>query len=200
MKNYYVISYLPDGKDCPYFVEKDWVPQLPYFDIYRNPPDRELFSDKYVLQAKTTRLNGDFLIEDDIASERAIQLISDFNTPYFSIPIEVNLQRGKVPKKKYELFYLTQYISILDIDGSIFATAASPGSPPESDNSGRMYFDRIDKFHVRKDIESDLFFCIDISKAVCSGEFKSEYEARSLTGLKFTPIDESFVYDPWSGF
>lgn len=59
-------------------------------------------------------------------------------------------------------------------------------------------YSKIEKFVAKDAVTPHLFQCIEIFSLVCTGEFFKLANERGLRGIKFTPIDETFVYDPWA--
>lgn len=59
-------------------------------------------------------------------------------------------------------------------------------------------YEKITKFVAKDIVTPQLFSCIEIMQLVCTETFKREAESLGLKGIKFTPIDERYVYDPWA--
>lgn len=202
--DFYIIKYYPNGDGIPYFMDKEWVPELPEYDIHKKPPSPNAFVDKYYVKAKSYKLNGDYLLEDNLISFDFYKLCEKFNVKCICIPVDIYLMRGKSPEKKYFLFFILSYLSILDKDKSIFSISKSiydgGSDTPENKGLDKIYYERIDKFHIIDNIEKHLFFCLEIMKPVCSKMFKEEYERLNLNGVEFIPIDKNYTYDAWEGW
>jgi len=61
-------------------------------------------------------------------------------------------------------------------------------------------YEKITKFIAKDVVKPQLFSCVEIMRLVCMEKFKREAEGIGLKGIKFTPIDERYVYDPWAGW
>ncbi|ENY9403738.1 hypothetical protein ACF5F1_004693 [Salmonella enterica] len=201
---FYVIKYHPDGEGVPYFMDKEWTPDLPDYDIHIKPPSLNDFVDQYHLKAKSYKLNGDYLLEDDLISFGFYELCEKFSVKCICIPVDISLMRGKAPEKKYFIFFNLSYLSILDQSKSIFTISKDiydgKYHTPEDKGLDKVYYDKIHDFHVIEGIEEHLFFCSDIMRPVCSLSFKEEFERLSLTGIEFIPIDKNYRYDAWDGW
>jgi hypothetical protein len=198
------MEYTPDGLGSPYFMDKNWAPELPDYDIFVAPPTINDFESKYVLKVDSAHLDGDYLVSDNLASSLFLDLCKEFGVNLICRPLEVQLLNKKSPEKKYFLFFLADYMEILDKEKStyIVSTDIDSGLPdtPEDRGLDKTYYDKIDVFIVNDNVSSNLFFCQDISKPVCSGEFKNKFEALGLKSIEFHPLDESFRYDAWAGW
>ncbi|MBW7983483.1 imm11 family protein [Enterobacillus tribolii] len=203
-KNYYIIQYSPDDEGVPHFMDKTWTPALPGYDIYTAPPHQNDFAKKYALKAKSYQLNGDYLLNDNLVSHEFIELCNSLNVNFFYIPTDVQLLRSKVPSKEYYLFFLLDYLSILDQNKSIFTISKDINSgklnTPEDKGLNKTYYDAIDLFHIKDDVSKHLFFCQEISQPVCSQEFKVKFESLGLKGIEFILIDDNYKYDAWEGW
>lgn len=203
-KVYYIVEVLPDGKGVPHFMGKKWIPDLPDYDIYSLPPNVGDFKQEYILNAKAYQLDSDYAINDNLASFDFLELCRQFDVKCIEVPVVINLLRGKVPGKDYYLFFLLDYLSILDQESSIFTISEDIDTgklnTPEDRGLNKIYYDRIERFIVRGDLSEHLFLCNEISKPVCSVEFMKEFEARGFKGIKFTALDDSYNYDAWEGW
>ncbi|WP_165678468.1 imm11 family protein [Metapseudomonas otitidis] len=202
--NFFVIDYFPDGAGRPYSMDKVWSPELPGYDIYTAPPNLDDFSDRYSVRIKTFKLDGDYFPDDNLISGEMFNLVNDLSVRFISFPVAIDIHRGRVPSKAYYLFYLTNYLSLMDGAGSVYTISRDLDSgrlnTPEDRCLDKVYYEKIDFFKTRDDVSDNLFFCKEISKPVCSVFFKEEFEARGLSGVTFIPIDDSYRYDPWSNF
>lgn len=203
-KSFFVLKYSPDGKGIPSFIDKIWTPELPDYDFYNFAPCAKSFLAKYDVKIKATKLDGDYLPEDELVSDSIRILCEELDVKCICIPVDVRLQRNRTPEKKYNLFFLTSYISILDQEHSVFNISIDPETgklnTPEDRGLHKVFYDSIDLFKVRDDIDENLFFCNEIAAPVCSSAFKDEYENRGLTGITFIKIDDNYKYDAWEGW
>lgn len=200
-KTFFSLKYSPNGQGVPYFIDKDWTPELPDYDFYNFPPCVSDFLTKYDVKIKETKLDGDYLLEDELVSDDFRILCEELDVKCICIPVNVRLQRNKTPEKKYNLFFLTAYISILDQGNSVFNISIDPETGklnnPEERGLHKVFYDSIDLFKIREDINEHLFFCNEIAAPVCSSDFKEEYENRGLTGITFIEIDDDYKYSAW---
>ena len=102
---FYVMEYLPDDAGSPYFMDKEWSPELPYYDIFTAPPSATDFSPAYRLRASATQLASDFLVNDNLVSFDFLKLCEESLVRSIHIPVEVSLLKKKQPKKEYYLFF-----------------------------------------------------------------------------------------------
>ncbi len=201
---FYIVKYHPDGEGVPYFMDKEWMPELPDYDIHIKPPLLNNFVSKYSLKAKSHKLNGDYLLEDDLISSDFYELCKKLSIKCICIPVDIHLMRNKLPEKKYFLFFNLNYLSVLDQGKSTFTISRDiyDGKPntPEDKGVDKVYYDKIDNFHVIEGIEEHLFFCSDIMRPICSLFFKQEFVRLGLSGVEFIAIDENYRYDAWEGW
>lgn len=198
---FFIVQFIPGGAGVPPFFGKDWTPELPDYTFYDSPPREETFATSYRLKAKTISLNGDYFVEDHLASMAMCDLCERLNVKFFHIPVEIDLYRGKTPKKSYYLFFLKSYISILDRESSIYSLSndmenANLNTSKPSERT-RLFYDSIELFKVKASISENLFFCNELMLPVCSKVFKDECERLGLEGVGFKPLDESYKYSAW---
>ena len=198
---FFIVQFLPGSAGVPPFFDKEWMPELPDYSFYDSPPREEMFATSYRLKAKTTNLSGDYFIEDDLASIDMCDLCERLNVKFIRIPVEVDLYRGKTPRKKYYLFFLKSYIPILDREKSIYSLSTDMGNEDlnisEFSEGARFFYDSIELFKVKSDINENLFFCSELMLPVCSQVFKDECERLSLEGMCFKPLDDNYKYSAW---
>ncbi|KJV35876.1 MULTISPECIES: imm11 family protein [Erwiniaceae] len=201
---FYVMEYLPDDAGCPHFMDKNWDPELPDYDIFVSPPVESNFAKSYALKAASEKLDGDYLISDNLVSSGFLNLCEKFGVRKISRHADITLLKKKKPEKEYFLFFLVDYIEILDKEKSLFNIShdIESGLPdtPEARGLDKTYYDKIDRFIIKKDVEKHLFFCQELSKPVCSKALKDEFQTLGMKGIEFKIIDEDFKYDPWAGW
>ncbi|PHM73080.1 imm11 family protein [Xenorhabdus kozodoii] len=202
--DFFIVKYSPDGVGIPYFMDKEWNPELPSYDIYKKPPSLEELADKYNIKIKSNQLDGDFFVKDRLVSLDILNLCKELKINCITVPVTIQLYRNKTPKKQYFLFFLSDYISILDPEKSIFSISrdiyTDKLDTPEDKGLDKIYYEKIDKFHIKEDISKHLFFCQELSKPVCSNVFKEKFESLNLKGVEFEIIDDNYKYDAWDGF
>ncbi|HGY3716626.1 TPA: DUF1629 domain-containing protein [Citrobacter gillenii] len=203
IKEFFIILHNPDRKGVPVSMATTWNPDLPNCNYYHEPPSLSDIFERYTLSAKTNQLDGDYFVKDYLVSASFLELCSDFNVRFISAPTNVSLYGNKKPNKNYYLFFILDYLSLLDEKKSVFTVAKNIRTGEELThlNGGKKtYYDKIEKFCVRDDVFTHLFFCDDIAKPVCSREFKEKFELLGLKGVKFEKIDENYKYDAWEGW
>ncbi|MCG8710944.1 hypothetical protein JHU04_004262 [Brenneria sp. 4F2] len=200
---FFIVQFLPGSAGVPPFFGKDWAPELPDYSFYDSPPQEEIFATSYRLKAKTRDLSGDYFIEDNLASMDMCNLCERLNVKFIRIPVEIDLYRRKSPRKKYYLFFLKNYISILDKKNSIYSLSTDMENGDlnisESSEGARLFYDSIELFKVKGGISENLFFCSELMLPVCSKLFKEECERLDLEGVRFKPLDDSYKYSAWEG-
>ncbi|MBQ4775585.1 MULTISPECIES: hypothetical protein [Pectobacterium] len=196
---FFIVEFVPDGKGVPHFFDKDWIPDLPDYSFYDFPPCGDKFSSHYSLKAKTSNLSGDYFIEDDLASMDMCVLCDKLNVKFIRIPVEVELYRGRTPNKKYFLFFLKSYLSILDEERSIYSKSTDLKNENfnVSGEDERFFYDSIELFKVKDSVSENLFFCNELMLPVCSAVFKEECERLGLEGVGFKPLDDNYKYSAW---
>ncbi|MBI6549756.1 hypothetical protein [Xenorhabdus lircayensis] len=202
--NFFIVKYAPDGVGLPDFMDKEWSPELPYYDIYKNPPSLETLADKYNIKIKSYQLDGDFFVKDRLISLEMLKLCNELKINCITVPVEIQLYRKKIPQKQYFIFFLSDYLSILDLNKSVFSISkdiyTGKLETPEDSGLDRIYYETIDKFCIKEGISQHLFFCQELAKPVCSHVFKEKFESLNLKGAEFEIIDNNYKYDAWDGF
>lgn len=204
LKKYYVVESLPDGLGVPYFLDKHWSPELPIFDIFSSSPNESLFEDFYNVRILADCINGDYFPDDSLISDEMLLLLVKYGVNFFSRKVEVRLSKKNNPKKKYNLFFLKDYVYLLDQEKSVFVLAENSSSGYNASEVGDgpqdIFYDKIEGFIVKKDVVNDFFFCKEITKPVCSEEVKDEFNTLNMKGVQFIPLDDKYKFDPWGDF
>ncbi len=60
-EDFFIVNYLPDGKDAPSFFASEWTPPFPEFHYPSELPAESIFASSYVIKAKTNTLDADYL-------------------------------------------------------------------------------------------------------------------------------------------
>lgn len=197
MKEFYMIN-ADEDHGVPLFFDIEWTPKLPEFNQVLESPSRDMFADAYQAKIDLDVFYGDAFFEQYIVSLDFVNFCELYNCKYFSVPLAIELRKGREVSKGYSLFFVQSRCSILDVDKSKFVLMDEGLLRPESERQGMpVVYDRIEKFVIRGGIEEDLFYCEEIKQMVCSSEFKRGYLERNLAGLEFTKIDGDFIYAPW---
>lgn len=112
------------------------------------------------------------------------------------------MRDGSRPAKRYFVFLPATHISLLDFENSIFEIERlreNGDATIHKDFPDIPVYSKIEKFIVKNIEVPHLLQCIDIFSLVCTDTFKKEALNRNFHGLKFIPLDETYVYDPWTG-
>lgn len=185
------------------FVEMIWSPPLPKFHFPSGDVDKNAFADNYFVKLKVHKLTGDYFLGDYLASERFLSLCRSLGVDFISAKADVALPRDKKPELSYNFFLPLERLDLLDEGKSIFCIAVDVETgEPQTKAAGldSTYYDKIDLFKTREDVDRDLFLCTELKKVVCSARFKKKFEDAQTTGIGFEPIDQNFRYDPWGNF
>lgn len=203
-EEFFIVKYKADGNGCPYFSDVSFTPDLPDYDIDKSAPDQGKLSSVYKVRMKKNKLDGDFIIEDHIASEGFLNICTSMNVPFVYADADVLLSKIKKPNKKYFIFFPSKYLSIINEEESIYSISidiySNLPNTPKDRGLYKTFYEKIDFFKIKKGIKYDLFYCLDISELVCSEKFKKKIELGNFKGFSFINIDEDFKYDPWSNW
>lgn len=202
MKKFYIVKYSPDGKGAPYFFDKHFEPDLPEYDMFNVPPNPGAFEKNYKLRALTSEISADFLPDDNMVSKAVLNVCEELGVNFLARPLDVTLSKKKKSVKEYFLFFLQDYISILDRASSVYKEGQDFSQVDDQERKfpERHFYDKIDHFVVQGSIIKDLFWCLDVSQPVCSDVFKRNFLELGLAGIEFVPIDSNYIYDPWGDF
>ena len=188
---FFVINFKPGGEGFPHYIDKEYTPELPTFNIHTALPELTVFCDHYTLRTTVDNLAGDYYPLDDLASDEMLSLCSALSVDYFNVPLSIELSDGGEVSKHYNLFYLKKYLSIIDKDKSEY----------EIDDfitdDETVYYSKINRFIIKENLCDHLFFCTDIGKPVCSSDFKERITKQGLVGIVFMAIDNNYKYDEW---
>jgi hypothetical protein len=202
--SFFIPTYQADGSGLPAYFETIWTPELPEFHYPSGTPKNLSLNPAYDVRAKTTKLTGDWYIDDFIASKNTLELASALDVKFLHAPLHVKLNRDKNIEDKYYFFMPLERVDLLDREKSIFNISINMGTgkpaTPEDSGLDSTYYDKIEKFVPKRDVHRDLFLCTELKKIVCSVKFRQEWESARLFGLTFTPLNSDFRYDPWEGF
>jgi len=196
-------SYFVLEDNVKSYLPLEWEIELPDFvaDGYgANYPPENLLLEHYSVKAKEYKLVEDYRIEGNIASDAVLDICSGLGIPFVSSKLDIVLYRNKIPLKKYNYFYPKDRILLMDLSQSSFTFAQVVSKDGTCMEKSTDHFDVIERFVVKNDVSSKLFYCKEICKIVCSGAFKEEFERNQLTGIDFVPIDKTYRYDPWAGW
>ncbi len=154
------------------------------------------FDELYNVKIKRHDLNADYYLLSNLGSENFIQLLNELDIKYRSIPLNITLNRNKIPEKKYFLIYIADIVSILNEDLSTFKLMQDKYSGEIIIENGFKQYDEITKFLVNKEKVDGyhLFYCSDINKLVCSKTFKNKFIESGLKGIDFKKIDNTYKY------
>lgn len=195
-----VIEGLDNNGNSYYLIPFDFenLKINPYY--YTSPleydPLSYKFDESYNVKIKRHDLNADYYLLSNLGSENFIQLLNELDIKYRSIPLNITLNRNKIPEKKYFLIYIADIVSMLNEDLSTFKLMQDKYSGEIIIENGFKQYDEITKFLVNKEKVDgyNLFYCSDINKLVCSKTFKNKFIESGLKGIYFKKIDNTYKY------
>ena len=204
---FHVLEYEPDDKGCPYYLSERATPKEWEWDGYDTKPFDVKITKNY--SSKITDKDINFIdfdlyrTDSPYVSDKFVALCKELSVSFRAIPIDITMRDGSRPEKTYFVFLPASYISLIDVENSIFEIERlreNGDATMHRDFPDIPVYSKIENFRT-KDIEAPhLFQCIDIFSLVCTDVFKIEALKRNLRGLKFTPLDETYIYDPWAGW
>ena len=155
-----------------------------------------------VTDNEVENIDFDFYGEQSyLVSEKFLILSKDLEVDFRSVPVKIVMPDGKLSEKNYSYFLPGTYVSLLNQKESSYEvdTNMETGEPMEDKLfPGQPVYERIDRF-VAKDISTpNLFMCTEILQLVCTDRFRKMAEEQGLKGIKFTPLDENYIFDPWA--
>lgn len=200
---FYMLEYQGGEKGCPIFLEgtesHDWE-----WEIYDPNPCQVSIEHDYIFSITDKDVEE---LELDYAgspsrfvSAEFLEVCNSVGALYRAVPVTVYLATGAEAQKKYFYFLTMQWESLLDESASSYSLELSSDSNTPAMNKfypGAHSYNWIEKFVVRKGIESDIFWCSEIMEHVCSQRFVDESIRRKFKGIRFIALDDSFKYDPW---
>jgi hypothetical protein len=200
--DFFILSRSPD-KDVPSFVEMIWTPGLPKFHFPSGKINRGEFADSYSIQAKSQKFTGDYFLNDYVASDQFVDLCQIFSVDFISTGADITLLKGKKPEKSYNFFMPMERVDLLDEGNSVFSVSKDLETGELKTREAGLdstYYDKIDLFVIRPEVDRHLFLCTELKKTVCSAKFKKAFEDARMSGIAFEPIDQNFRHDPWANF
>ncbi|EKM0529516.1 hypothetical protein ACOQWH_004257, partial [Cronobacter turicensis] len=92
---FFVINFKPDGEGLAHYIDKEYIPELPTFNIHAGLPELTDFCDHYTLKTTVNNLSGDYYPLDDLASDEMLSLCSDLSVEYFNVPLKIEIGNGE---------------------------------------------------------------------------------------------------------
>jgi hypothetical protein len=201
---FYIVEYAGGSSGCPIYLAGeencDWE-----WETYDPEPDKYVIKNKHIFQC--TDLDDVDLDFDYIGSPRRfvshkfIEMCDLLGVKYRAVPVEVRLANGGKPSKDYFFYLAAEWAALLDEEKSEFSLEKNLTTGEVSVNKfypGAHCYNWIKKFSVRNGLDRDFFWCSELMEHACSQRFVDESIKKGLKGLNFIPIDEHFMYDPWS--
>jgi hypothetical protein len=203
----HILTYQPDDKGCPYSFSEDSDPKGWEWDN-GDPKPHDLNITKIYLSKIIDKdikfIDFDFYGSDSkYVSDQFIELCKECNVNFRAIPIDIILQDRKRPKKSYFIFLPADHLAILDNSKSIvdLELVVETGEPMT-----RRFFPeipiykKIEKFAPKDILMPNLFQCIELGSLVCTEKFRALAIIHNIRGIRFTPLDENYIYDPWAAW
>ena len=195
MKDFYIVSYKPDGEGAPYFFDMDWVPELPSFHYPSANPELSSLSSRYRAIADIRELEADWLPDHFLASHEFLAVCDKLSCSYISCATDLFL-KGEPSRKEYFFFVVSERLRAMDVERSSFTLDSNPKLKDISMPS----YEVIDRLVILESIGAHLFYFEEIHEVVCSPKFLEACEAAKIFGLDFIKIDEEYRYAPWEDF
>ncbi|QGZ40048.1 hypothetical protein IP92_05598 [Pseudoduganella flava] len=204
-KDLYILQYEADGLGCPHHLALEMTPPQWEWSAYEpNPmsvPINNTYSAK-ITDGEIDRIDFDMYgTNTKYVSTAFLDVCKEHDVTFRAIPLDLRLPDGSKPEKDYSIFLPGDIVALLDADKSIaevervvetgetMMSVLVPNTP---------VYSKITKF-VAKDIAlPHLFLCAEVFSLVCTADFLHTASGRGLRGLKFTPLDDSYIYDPWA--
>lgn len=184
---YYLIPFdFEDFKVNPYY----------YSSPLKEDPFSYKFDELYNVKIKTNDLKADFYLLSNLGSEAFVRLLDELNIIYRAIPLNIEMYKKKKPYNNYFLVFITDVLSILDEQHSVFKLMTDKYSNEIIIENGFKKYDEITKFTIDKQMVLDhhLFYCSEIGKLVCSLTFKEKFVEHNLIGVDFKEINNEYKY------
>jgi len=204
-RQFHTLQYEPNGQDCPYFLSQHSVPEEWEWRNYEVDPYGVTIVANYrsqITDPDVKFIDFDFYGSDaPYVSDRFLAVCDEFSVRYRAVPVEITLRDGTRPEKPYFFFLPADQLSLLDPERSIAEIDRVKETGAQMMDKifpDVPVYSKIEKFVVKDDVTPHLFQCIEIFSLVCTDEFFKMASERGLRGIKFTPIDEAYVYDPWA--
>jgi hypothetical protein len=202
-QQFYVVEYAGGSRGCPIYLageencEWEW-------EFYDPEPHKYVIKNKHIFQCADlddTYLDFDYIGSPrGFVSDKFVEVCEHLGVKYRKVPVEVRLANGEKPSKDYFFYLAAEWAALLDEDRSDFSLERDLYTGNVSINKfypGAHCYNWIKRFSVRSGLDVDFFWCSELMEHACSQRFVNESLKKGLKGLKFIPIDEHFIYDPW---
>lgn len=204
-ENFYVLNYEAGYDVGPSYLSGQLNHPEYEWELFCPNPHQIEIKNEYlftVTDEEVAMIDFDFYGEQSyLVSDRFLSLSQKLNVDFRPVPVAIVLPDGRRPDKKYFYLLPAQHISLLDESQSSYRVEVNveTGEPViDKIFPPTPVYEKITKFVIKAVATPHLFQCIEIMQLVCTGTFKREAESSGLKGLKFTPIDETYIYDPWA--
>jgi hypothetical protein len=204
-ERFFILNYEP-GPDVgpPYLSGSLNFPEFEW-DVFCQNPRGVSINREYVFTVTDKDVRGidfDFYGEQSyLVSDRFLALSEDLQVDFRSVPVKIVMPDGKSSKNKYSYFLPATYISLLDQEKSSYAVDVNVETGELLADKlfpGQPVYEKIDRFFAKNISTPNLFVCTEILQLVCTNRFRKEVEEQGLKGIRFTTLDETYVYDPWA--
>ena len=204
-ERFFILNYEPGPDVGPAYLSGNLnFPEYEWDLFCQNPHDVSIIRE-YIFTVTDTEVDNidfDFYGEQSyLVSEKFLALGKDLQVDFRSAPVKIVMPDGRLSKKNYSYFLPGKYVSLLDQEKSSYAVDMNieTGEPLEDKLfPGQPVYEKIDRF-VAKDIPTpNLFMCTEILQLVCTDRFRKMAEEQELKGVRFTSLDEDYIFDPWA--
>lgn len=203
-KNFYVLEYAAGESGCPHHLSGELNHESWEWSLFEPQPDAVEVNKEYVFTISDEglkKITFDLYGGDTyFVSGAFLDLCRHMKVAFRAIQIDIIMADGKKSDNDYWVFLPAQHLQLMDeaksdfkyehdlSTGDIVTYKSFPSSP---------IYSWIRRFTPKVGVDCHLFRCLENMNLVCSEDFRDECISRKLLGLKFTPVDEGYTYDPW---
>lgn len=202
MEDLYRVRYRSSNAGCPAYWGGQFSP-----DHFEWDPDAKWHGDigvvkkKYRFDSDEKSISFDFYDFSGtyVVSSEFLDACTVCNAEFDTVPLDVRLKGGALPKKRYFILLTRSYQEVLDRERSEFVDATSMETGDLLGNPhfpGARNYERIDLFVPQVRDFPPLFVCIETGDLFATDGFKHVAEENQLVGLTFELIDDGYRYDP----
>lgn len=203
----YILEYHPDENGCPVHIAQEYEPEEWEWENQDPNPFQVQIARQYssvIIDGDIRFVDFDFYgLDSRLVSSRFIDVCKTCAVRFRSVPFDIRFSDYSRPEKQYFIFLPADHLPILDAERSVCEVELNveTGMPMMD----RFFpdipiYQKIEKFVVRDFTFPALFQSVELDMLVCTDEFHQHAMNSGLRGLKFVPLDENYVYDPWAGW
>ncbi|WP_343727074.1 hypothetical protein [Burkholderia seminalis] len=200
---FFVVKYRAGDPGCPPYLSGELNRAEWEWPMYVADPFGVDVKHEYIFTLSDPSISIDFDFygtQTNYVSKEFLAACEKLGVRYRVVPIGIVAGGKPAGNKAYSIFLPADHESLLDRQKSDYSEDRDLETKEVAENKlfpGTPMYSWIKTFIPRDDCTSNLFRCTETMELVCSQEFKSEVERCALKGIDFSPIDESYSYDPW---